>query len=49
MPFLMQLVNSLEDSEIKLERAHKTNDPEKFNEIKKLMFQIQKQISDLTK
>lgn len=49
VPFLMQLVKSLEDSEMKLERAHKTNDSAKFNEIKKLMMQIQKQISELTK
>lgn len=49
MSFLMQLVKSLEDSEIKLERAYKTNDSTQFNEIKKLMLQIQKQISDITK
>ncbi len=49
VPFLMQLVKSLEDSELKLERAHNTNDSVKFNEVKKLMLQIQKQIAEIVK
>ena len=48
-PFLLQLVKSLEDSELKLERAYKTKDSVKFNEVKKLMLQIQKQISEMEK
>jgi hypothetical protein len=48
-PFLMQLVNSLEDSELKLERAYNTKDSARFNEVKKLMLQIQEQISEIIK
>ena len=44
--FLMQLVESLEDSQKKLEEAYKAQDFEEFNKVKKFMLQIQMQISD---
>jgi len=44
--FLMQLVESLEDSQKKLEEAYKSQDFEEFNKVKKFMLQIQMQISD---
>ena len=45
--FLNQLVKSLGDAESKLEKAYKEKDAEDFNEIKRFMLQIQKQISDI--
>ena len=45
--FLSQLVNSLEDAELKLEKAYKSKDAEEFNKIKKFMLDIQKQISGI--
>ena len=45
--FLTQLVNSLEDAELKLERAYKSKDAKEFNRIKKFMSNIQKQISGI--
>jgi hypothetical protein len=45
--FLVQLTKSLEDSELKLERSYNTKDSAKFNEVKKFMLQIQKQISEI--
>jgi hypothetical protein len=47
--FLGQLVNSLEDAEIKLEKAYRERDAEDFNEIKSFMLEIQKQISEILK
>jgi len=47
--FLVQLVESLEDSQKKLEEAYKKQDFEEFNQVKKFMMGIQKQISDLLK
>ena len=49
IPFLLQLVESLGYAEVKLERAYKTKDSVRFNEVKKLMMQIQKQISEIAK
>lgn len=49
MTFLNQLVKSLEDAELKLEEAHQTGNSEKFNEVKRLMIQIQKQITETLK
>ena len=47
--FLVQLVESLEDSQKKLEEAYKKQDVEDFNKVKKFMLQIQTQISDTLK
>jgi hypothetical protein len=47
IPFLNQLVKSLEEAELKLEKAHEKKDYEKFNKSKKFMLEIQKQISNL--
>jgi len=49
IPFLNQLVNTLEEAELKLEEAYRTKDYEKFNKSKKLMLQIQKKISEVVK
>jgi len=45
--FLNQLINSLEESELKLEEAYDKKDYEAFNRIKKMMLQIQKKISEI--
>ena len=44
--FLNQLVKSLEDAELKLERAYNRKDYHQFNETKRFMLQISKQISE---
>ncbi len=45
----MQLVESLEDSEKKLEEIYKKQDVNEFNKIKKFMLEMQSQISGLLK
>lgn len=45
--FLIQLVNSLEDAEEKLEEANEKKDYEGFRKTKKLMMNIQRQISEI--
>ena len=45
--FLNQLVKSLEDAEIKLEKAYKEGDADDFNESKSFMLKIQKQIKSI--
>lgn len=47
IPFLNQLVKSLEESELKLEKAYEKKDYENFNKSKKFILQIQKQISEI--
>ncbi len=49
IPFLNQLVKSLEESELKLEKAYEKKDYENFTKSKKFMLQIQKQISEIIK
>ncbi len=45
--FLNQLINALEESELKLEEAYDKKDYENFNRTKKMMLQIQKKISEI--
>jgi len=45
--FLNQLVKALEDTELTLERAYKNTDSNRFNESKKLMIQIHRQILEI--
>ncbi len=47
--FLSQLIKSLEDSEKKLEKAYEKKDSDEFNKSKKIMINIQGEISKLTK
>jgi len=49
IPFLNQLVKSLEESALKLEKAYEKKDHEKFNKSKKFMLGIQKQIEGIIK
>ena len=46
---LNQLVKTLEEIELKLEEAYKKKDSERFNNSKRLMIKIQKQISGILK
>ena len=43
--FLNQLVNTLEEAELKLEEDYNEKNYESFNNVKKLIIQIQKEIS----
>lgn len=45
--FLIQLVNSLKESELKLEEYYEKRDYESFNHVKKLMLAIQKKIYEV--
>jgi hypothetical protein len=47
--FLKQLIESLEDSERKLEEAYKKRDAAEFNNIKKFMLELQSQIAGALK
>ena len=49
MQFLNQLVKSLEDAEKNLRTSYEKKDYEKFNQSKKIMLKIQKEISDIIK
>lgn len=49
VPFLNQLVNSLEEAGSKLEEAYVKKDYENFNKLKKFILQIQKKISGIVK
>jgi hypothetical protein len=49
IPVLDQLVTTLLETELKLEEAHNKKDPERFNNSKKFMLKIQKQISQMLK
>jgi hypothetical protein len=46
---LSQLVKTLEEMGLKLEKAYNKKDFEKFNNLKKLMLKIQKQIAKMLK
>jgi hypothetical protein len=47
--FLKQLINSLEEAGLNLEKAYEKKDYENFNKSKKIMLRIQKEISDKIK
>lgn len=47
--FLKQLIKSLEDAESKLKKAYENGDSGRFNEIKRFMLKIQKQIANTIK
>ena len=47
--FLKQLVKSLEDAETKLKRAYDRRNTKEFDEIKRFMLRVQKQIKDILK
>lgn len=47
MPFLNQLIQSLEETQLKLEEAYNRKDIETFNKTKKFMMQIQEKISEI--
>jgi len=49
IPFLNQLINSLEEAEINLEKVYFKKDYEAFNELKKTILHLQKKISEITK
>lgn len=49
IPFLNQLVNSLEEAELKLGKAYEKKDYDEFNKSKKFMLQIHKKISEVIK
>ena len=41
---LVQLLNSLEEAELKLEEAYKNNDTENFNKLRNMILDIQNKI-----
>ena len=47
--FLIQLVKSLENAELKMEEYYNKKDYENFNSSKKIIIRIQKKISEMTK
>jgi len=49
IPLLNQLVKTLYEAELKLREAYNKKNPEKFNDSKKLILKIQKQISEIIK
>ncbi len=49
IPFLNQLVKSLEEAELKLENTYEKKNYEEFNKSKKFVLKIQEQISDMIK
>lgn len=44
LSFINQLVNSIRESELKLEEFYKNKDTQKFNDTKKFILKIQKQL-----
>jgi dsDNA-specific endonuclease/ATPase MutS2 len=46
---LRHLINSLDESEGKLEEFYEKKDPDNFNKIKKFILQITQKISEVTK
>jgi len=46
IPFLNQLIMTLEGAELKLEQAYKKNNPEQVKAIKEFILKIQKKISE---
>lgn len=49
IPFLNQLVKSLEEATIKLEQAYDKNDYEMAEKLKKFILEIQKRMSEILK
>jgi len=49
IPFLVQLIETLEDLQYKLEEAYEKQDYETFTKVKTLSLKIQKKISELLK
>ena len=49
IPALSQLIKTLEQTEPELEKSYAKKDAESFNNAKKLMIKIQKQISKMIK
>ncbi|MDP3986618.1 MAG: hypothetical protein Q8P81_00125 [Nanoarchaeota archaeon] len=47
IPILRELALRLEKAFVSLKEAHKKNEPEKFNNAKKIIIQIQKKISEI--
>ncbi|VVB82463.1 Uncharacterised protein [uncultured archaeon] len=47
--FLSQLVKSLEEASVSLEQAYEKKSFDKFNQSKKIMIKIQKEISEILK
>ncbi len=45
--FLMQIIDSLEDAEKRLEREYRKKNYNQFNKIRKAMMQIQEEISEI--
>lgn len=48
IPFLIHLVDSLDEARLKLEEAHANRDYEKFNKIKKFILEAQRKISEVS-
>jgi hypothetical protein len=49
LPFLEQMIQSMIEGEIKLEMAYQKKDNKNFDDIKRLMLELQKKISDIVK
>ena len=49
LPFLEQIIQSMIEGEIKLERAYQKKNNQEFDNIKKLMIELQRKISDIVK
>jgi len=49
IPFLNQLISSLEKAELSMEKAYTEKNYEKFDSLKKTLIQLQKKISEITK
>jgi len=47
--FLRQLVDALEEAELKLEESYNKKDYESFNKLKKFILEVQRKISYMTK
>ncbi len=47
--FLRQLVDALEEAELKLEESYNKKDYESFNKLKKFILDVQRKISYMTK
>jgi hypothetical protein len=47
--FLEQLINTIQEAELKLEEAYKIKNYEKFNNSKKLILKLQEKISEIIK
>jgi hypothetical protein len=47
--YIAQLITTLENTEAKLEKAHKGESTEEFNILKKFILQIQRKISEVLK